>query len=106
MVLPDAPVDGTIWTTEFWKAAAERAIRTGAIAAALVLVGDAYESLQVNAFAVDWLRMLGFFLGGMLLSVLMSVGANAKHGQGPAFTLNERVVTPPRRALPESEEIP
>ena len=101
---PDVPVDGTIWTPEFWKAAAERAIRTGATAAALVLIGDAFESMQVNAFAVDWWRMLGFFLGGMLLSVLLSVGANAKTGMGPSFA-NEHVhSTAPRRSLPEEGE--
>ena len=100
---PEVPVDGTIWTPEFWKAAAERAIRTGATAAALVFIGDAYESLQVNAFAVDWWRMLGFFLGGVILSVLLSVGANAKSGSGPSFA-TETVTRPPRRALPDEGE--
>lgn len=102
---PDVPVDGTIWTKAFWKAAAERSIRTAAISAALVLVGDAFESLQVNAFAVDWWRMLGFALGGALLSLLLSVGANARTGQGPSF--GQEVARPPaRRALTEPEEIP
>ena len=96
---PDVPVDGTIWTAAFWKATAERAIRTGATAAALVLIGDAFESLQVNAFAVDWWRMVGFAVGGALLSVLLSVGANAKTGTGPSFSVE--TVPQPRRALPD-----
>jgi|SRR6478752_7216276 len=100
---PNVPVDGSIWTKPFWVAALERAIRTGAISAALVLVGDTFESLQVNAFAVDWMRMLGFFLGGALLSVLLSVGANASHGQGPSFTRAETVDRQPRRELPKED---
>lgn len=80
-----------IWTAEFWKATAERALRTAAQAAALVFIGDTYESLQVNAFAVDWLRILGFALGGAFLSVLMSLGANAKTGTGPSFGSSEVV---------------
>jgi Putative lactococcus lactis phage r1t holin len=103
---PHVPVDGTIWTKEFWVAAAERAIRTAAISAALVLIGDAFESLQVNAFAIDWWRLLGFALGGAILSLLLSVGANAKHGQGPSIGPAERVQRPPRRALPEPEPEP
>lgn len=103
MVLPDVPVDGTLWTKEFWKATAERAIRTGAIAAALTLIGDAYETLQVNALTIDWLKMIGFFFGGALLSVLMSVGAHAKTGRGPSF-LRHETLTAPRRAMPD--EIP
>jgi shikimate kinase len=94
-----SPVDGTIWTQGFWKAAAERAIRTGATAAALVLIGDTYESMQVNAFAINWWRMLGFALGGAILSVLLSVGANVKNGTGPSFSVE--TVQQPRRALPE-----
>ena len=100
VMMPDVPVDGTIWTGAFWKAAAERAIRTGAIAASLVLIGDAYETLQVNAFAIDWVRMIGFFLGGALLSVLVSVGAHAKTKRGPDIVPMEQ---PPRRALREEE---
>jgi len=99
---PNVPVDGTIWTGPFWKAAAERAIRTAAISAALVFVGDAFESLQVNAFAVDWLRMLGFALGGAILTLMQSVGANARTGDGPSFS-TEKVHRSPRRALPEEE---
>jgi hypothetical protein len=104
MMQNEIPVDGTIWTAAFWKAAAERAIRTAAISAALVLIGDAYESLQVNAFSMDWWRMLGFALGGALLSLLMSVGANAKHGRGPSFSTE--TVHQPRRALPPDPEPP
>ena len=104
MMQNEIPVDGTIWTAAFWKATAERAIRTAAIAAALVLVGDSYTSIQVNAFAIEWLKMLGFAIGGALLSILMSVGANAKHGRGPSFSTE--TVHQPRRALPSDPQPP
>jgi Putative lactococcus lactis phage r1t holin len=101
---PNVPVDGTIWTKPFWIATLERAIRTAAISAALVLVGDAFETLQVNAFVIDWWKMLGFALGGFLLSVLLSVGANASHGRGPSFTKAETANALPRRELPDVGE--
>jgi hypothetical protein len=103
MSIPVVPVDGTIWTKEFWIAAAERAIRTGATAAALVLIGDTYHSLQLNAFDIEWMNVLGFFLGGMLVSLLISVGANAKTGTGPSLT-TETVQRAPRRALSPDEQ--
>lgn len=74
-----------IWTAEFWKATAERALRTAAQAAILVLVGEAYESAQINALDLDWLRVLGFALGGALLSVLTSLAGNAVSKTGPSF---------------------
>ena len=101
---PNVPVDGTIWTAPFWKATAERAIRTAAITAAVAFVGDTYESMQVNAFAIEWLRVLGFALGGAILSILLSVGANAKHGRGPSFSTE--TVHQPRRALPDDPTPP
>lgn len=102
MAVPDVPVDGTIWTLAFWKATAERAIRTGATAGALVLIGDAYQSLQINALYINWLRLVGFMIGGALLSVLMSVGANVRTGRGPSFSVE--TVNQPRRALTEEDE--
>ncbi len=74
-----------IWTAEFWKATAERALRTAAQAAILVLVGDVYQSVQLDAFAVDWLRALSFALGGAILAVLFSIAGNAASKSGPSF---------------------
>jgi hypothetical protein len=105
MVIPNSvPVDGSIWTKEFWVATAERAIRTGAAAGAIELVGNAYQSVQLNALYIDWVRLVGFIIGGALISVLMSIGANAKTGNGPSFTSAEKVTAPPRRALPDVGE--
>jgi hypothetical protein len=90
-----------IWTAEFWKATAERALRTAAQAAILVLVGEAYESAQVNALDLDWLRVLGFALGGALLSALTSLAGNAVSKSGPSFGDTE--VVQPAIQLPDAE---
>ena len=92
----------TIWTADFWRSTAERAVRTAAQAGVLVLVGDAYESAQLNALTVDWWRLLGFMLGGALLAVLFSVAGNAVSKNGPAFTDAE--VTPDSLVPPVDPE--
>lgn len=101
MAIPDIPTDGSLWTKEFWIVALERAIRTGATCAAVVLVGDTFESLQVNAFTMDWIKMLGFGLGGFILSVLLSVGSNVRHGPGLKYS---EATGQARRALPPDEQ--
>lgn len=62
-----------IWTAEFWKATAERAIKT--VAQALLsmwLVGDVTGLLEV-----DWVQVLSIAGGAGLASVLSSlVGAS------------------------------
>lgn len=93
-----------IWTAEFWKATAERALRTAAQAAILVLVGEAYESAQINALDLDWLRVLGFALGGALLSVLTSLAGNAVSKTGPSFGDTE--VVQPAVQLPNPADPP
>ena len=50
------------------KAAGIRALRTAAQAALLVLGNDFF-----NAMAVDWMNVLGFAIGGAVLSVLFSL---------------------------------
>jgi hypothetical protein len=90
-----------IWTSEFWKATAERALRTAAQAAILVLIGDAYESVQLDALAVDWLRVLGFALGGAILAVLFSIAGNVASKTGPSFGDTE--VVQPASKLPDVE---
>ena len=100
MVLPDVPVDGTIWTKKFWVEAIEHSIRTGATAAVLVLVGDAYETIALNALYIDWVQLVGFFLGGCLLSILMSVSANVK-GRHQSANFTAEPQPQPRRAREE-----
>jgi hypothetical protein len=69
-------------TTAFWKAAAERAIKTFAQAFAAFLVADATGILEV-----DWVK--GASIAGLatLLSVLTSVGSDAiTSAPGPSLT--------------------
>lgn len=71
----------TIWTGAFWKAAAERAIKTAAQSALLAIGAD-----TVNAITVDWLEVGGFGLGGAVLSLLTSIGSDALTSGGPSLT--------------------
>lgn len=57
------------WTKEFWMAALNRAIRTGAQAAlSMITVG-------VAIFDVDWLAVLGVVATSMVVSILTSIVA-------------------------------
>lgn len=69
----------TIWTKAFWQATAERAVKTAAQSALLVLGAE-----QVDAIAVSWQEVGGFALGGFVLSVLTSIATSGFGGDGPA----------------------
>lgn len=57
------------WTKEFWMAAINRAIRTGAQAAlSMITVG-------VGIFDVDWLAVLSVVAMSMVVSILTSIVA-------------------------------
>lgn len=64
-----------MFTTKFWKKATERAAKTAAQAALLVIGAD-----QVNALTADWADVAGFALGGAVLSYLFSIVTS---GAGP-----------------------
>lgn len=68
-------------TSAFWKAAAERAAKTAAQSALLVLAAE-----QVNALTVGWTDVAGFALGGAVLSLLTSIASNGIGGPGPSLT--------------------
>lgn len=76
-------MESSIYTTAFWKAAAERAVKTAA-QGALLSIGA--TSIAVNAFAVDWPQVGGFALGAAALSILTSVGSGIATGGGPSAT--------------------
>ena len=59
-----------MFTADFWKRAAERAVKTAAQSAILVWGGD-----QVNAFTANWGDVAGFALGGAVLSLLTSLAS-------------------------------
>lgn len=76
-----------MFTRAFWSAALERAIKTAAQAAVLVIGAD-----QFNALAVSWPEVGGFALGGLALSLLTSVGSDAVSDRpGPSLTDAEQL---------------
>ena len=65
----------------YWRAVAERAIKTAAQVAVLTIGGDV-----VNAFDLEWENILGLSLGGALLSVLTSLASSELGGDsGPSI---------------------
>lgn len=59
----------------------ERAIKTAAQAALLVLGAD-----QINAMHANWGDVGGFALGGFILSLLTSLATSGISGNGPSAT--------------------
>lgn len=81
----------SIWTAQFWKATAERAIATAAQSALAALGTDLVGVLDIDAVAV--LSLAG---GGAVLSILKSIAATAATGSpsiGGGETLEPRVNT-------------
>ena len=72
----------TLFTRTFWLDALERAVKTAAQSAVLVVGAG-----QVDALSADWLTVGGFALGGALLSVLTSMASAASPGISPASLL-------------------
>ncbi len=60
-----------MWSTIFWLEVLERAIKTCAQSAILALGA----SKAFNLFTLDWRNVIGFALGGALLSVLTSIAS-------------------------------
>jgi hypothetical protein len=60
-----------MWTKSFWRQTLERAIKTFAQSMLLALGA----SKAFNLFLLDWKTLLGFGLGGMVLSVLTSLSS-------------------------------
>lgn len=77
-----------MFTLVFWKAAAERAVKTGAQS---VLTAYFVGDVALNAFQADWVNMGGIGLGGAVLSVLTSLASGYKDGN-PSAT-NAEIVT-------------
>jgi hypothetical protein len=77
-----------VWTVAFWKAAAERALKTFAQAFAAFLVANATGILDI-----DWGNAASVAGLATLLSVLTSVGSDALTAHpGPSLTSAEIVV--------------
>ena len=77
----------SIWTRQFWKATAERAVKTfGQVAAA------AYGADVVNVVATDWRGVLGVAAGATVLSVFTSLASSKVGAAGPSLTGAETLV--------------
>jgi len=72
----------SIWSFDYWKDVAERAVATAAQAVVLKIGSD---SVAVNALTLNWPELGGFALGGALLAVLKALVVNAatKRGASP-----------------------
>ncbi|MEI5102426.1 holin [Streptomyces sp. PmtG] len=70
-----------MWSAAFWKATAERAIRTFAQALAAVLVAGA-----ANLLDVAWAAAFGTAGMAALLAVLTALGSAKVGPPGPGFT--------------------
>jgi hypothetical protein len=83
----------SIWTSTFWKAAAERAVKTFAQAEVALLVADGTGILDT-----DWTASLSAAGMAALISLLTSVGSDVvTSGEGPSLT-NAEVLPSPDRA--------
>ena len=64
---------------KFWNVALDRAVRSAAQAALLVLGADQVPTL--DAFAVDWQTVASFGVGGFVLSLLTSLAFTPPEAQ-------------------------
>jgi hypothetical protein len=63
----------SVFTIVFWKLSLERAIKTAAQAAVLAFMAS--DATSVNLFDLSVGPVVGFALGGFVLSLLTSVGS-------------------------------
>ena len=70
----------TLWTLAFWRAAAERSIKTLAQTAAALIVADGTGLLDT-----DWLTVTSVAGMAAVVSLLTSVGSDALTGDGPSL---------------------
>lgn len=73
-----------MWTGSFWKAAAERAVKTAAQVTVTFLGADA-----LNLFSVDYERVGGIALGAAVVSLLTSVASSGVAEKGTPSLVSE-----------------
>lgn len=82
-----------MFTKAFWAAAFERALKTAAQSALLVLGAD-----QINALNANWQDVGGFALGGLGLSLLTSIASDALTRE-PGPSLANETIAPAARHI-------
>lgn len=79
-----------MFTKSFWRAAGERAVKTGAQS---VLTAYFVGDVALNALQADWLNMAGIGAGGVVFSLLTSLASGVNDGN-PSATNAEVVKAP------------
>jgi hypothetical protein len=87
----------TIWSGGFWKAAAERAIKTLAQSLIAVLAIG-----QVTVLTVDWAQAAAVAATAGILSVLTSIASSGIGNPGPS--LASEATVPPVAHVHEDED--
>lgn len=82
-----------MFTLPFWKATAERAVKSAAQGAAAVWGIAQFTSLDVVSSTAEAAGLGALFAG--VLSVLMSLGSGALTDGGPSLT-NSETLAPPK----------
>ena len=84
-----------MFTLTFWKAATERALKSGAQFVLLTIGGGfaagAAGNETINAFLLDFPTLGGVFAGGLIVSYLTSVVSAPIGGAGPSVTHTETI---------------
>lgn len=75
-----------MWTTAFWKAAAERAVKTFAQTGAAMLTAAGTGLLDT-----DWQTAASVSGMAAVISLLTSVGSDVLTGDGPSLTNSEHI---------------
>ena len=77
-----------MWTWEFWRAVAERAVKTMAQSAAAMLIGDG-----VGLFEIDWCRVVSVACLAGVASVLTSIASGVVTGGQASLTRAETLTS-------------
>ncbi|WP_193510495.1 hypothetical protein [Cryobacterium sp. BB736] len=84
-----------MFTFAFWKAATERAIKSGAQFVGLTIGGGIAAGVSgnevINAFLLDYPTLGGVFLGGALASYVTSLISAPISGGSPSITGSEHI---------------
>jgi hypothetical protein len=85
-------LEAVMWEIEFWKAVADRAVRSLAYA---LIAAISVGGVSAGFGDVAWGQALSQGGVAAILSVLVSITVNQATGTGPALTKAEKVVAAP-----------
>lgn len=91
----------SIFTGAFWRAAAERSLKSVAYSASALIIANGTGLLDT-----DWLSLVSVAGMSGLLSVLGSIASDAATGgTGPSLTSSETIATTVQTTAPEGAEV-